>query len=55
MPELTIHAINSLQPDEAKDVVRIECTSEKDIADLDVHSGPLSTLVLGLRQGSEAL
>ena len=54
MPELTIHAINSMQPDEAKDVVHIECRTEKAVAGLDVHSGALSTLVLGLRQASEA-
>jgi hypothetical protein len=55
MPELTIHAINSMRTDEVRDVVHIECTTESDIADLDVHSSALSTLVLGLRQVSEAL
>jgi hypothetical protein len=55
MPELTIHAINSMHTDETKDVVHIECTTDSHIADLDVHSGALSTLVLGLRQASEAL
>ena len=54
MPELTIHTITSMRTDEAKDVVHIQCTTEKDIANLDVRSGALSTLVLGLRQASEA-
>jgi hypothetical protein len=54
MPELTIHAINSMRTDEAKDVVHIECTTETETAGLDVHSGALSTLVLALRQASEA-
>ena len=55
MPELTIHAIHSMRTDEVNDVVHIECMTENDTADLDVHSGALSTLVLGLRQASKAL
>ena len=54
MPALTIHTITSMRTDEAKDVVHIQCTTEKDTANLDVRSGALSTLVLGLRQASEA-
>jgi hypothetical protein len=55
MAELTIHAINSMHTDETKDVVHIECTTDREIADLDVHSSALSALVLCLRQASEAL
>ena len=46
MPALTIHTITSMRTDEAKDVVHIQCTTEKDTTNLDVRSGALSTLVL---------
>jgi hypothetical protein len=55
MPELTIHAVKYVRADRAKDVVHIECRTETDTAALNVHSGALSALVLGLRQASEAL
>ena len=54
MPALTIHTITSMRTDEAEDVVHIQCTTGKDTANLDVRSGARSTLVLGLRQASEA-
>ena len=55
MPDLTIYAVKYMRADQAKDVVHIECKTEKATAALDVHSSALSTLVLGLRQASEAL
>jgi len=51
---LTIQAISSVQPDAPQDLVHIECATDDQPAQLDVHSGALSTLMLGLRQAAQA-
>jgi hypothetical protein len=50
----TIQAINSIEPDTATDVVHVECLTNGGNAEVDVHSGALSTLTLGLLQASQA-
>jgi|RhiMethySRZTD1v2_1073278.scaffolds.fasta_scaffold33879_7 hypothetical protein len=50
----TIQAINSIEPDTATDVVHVECMTNGANAEVDVHSGALSTLTLGLLQASQA-
>jgi hypothetical protein len=50
----TVQAVNSVQPDAASDLVRIECPTNEEDGQLDIHAGALSTLVLGLRQAAKA-
>lgn len=50
----TVQAVNSVQPDAASDLVRIECQTNEEDVQLDIHAGALSPLVLGLRQAAKA-
>jgi hypothetical protein len=50
----TVQAINSVLPDAATELVHIECQTDDEQGQLDVHAGALSTLVLGLRQAAQA-
>jgi hypothetical protein len=51
----TVQAINSVVPDATADLVHIECQTNEQDGQLDIHAGALSTLVLGLRQAAKAL
>ena len=52
---ITIEAITGLRPDAANDLVHIDCATHGGDARLDLQSGALSTLMLGLRQAAVAL
>jgi hypothetical protein len=51
---IRIGAITGIHLDTTKDVVHIECMADEKPAHIDLPSGALSTLILGLRQVSKA-
>ena len=49
-----IDAISAIQPDLIRDVVHIECAGGDETTHLDLRSGALGNLILGLRQAAKA-
>ena len=49
-----IDAISTVRPDAPNDVVHVEFTSGEGLAHLNIRSGAISTLALGLRQAAQA-